>query len=632
MTLKIKKYLNKILHPVIIFFIILVCILLLLNLFQYGYDSNNNAKAQIDNIILENSVIDSCKYSDKYLDSLNTTYIIREYELKLYPEISNFYCLGKVMDISFDQDIEKYVVYLGTSSYFFNFLNLLINLFLIIVFLLKIFSNKFLLLCNLVFNYFNFYLLKPSLPKIKILIPYINPESNSAEIYFFNLLFLILYVISLKKRYLQIALLCLLLFFIPDYLGIFFLLLLIFDKSFLDESSYNNYQKNILFFIPIAYFASRIVFSLHSIFDNLWLLSGQKVYSGLSRYYDAIWNFEVMSCIHNPNIFDNDPLRNCRELWGGVLDNYIYITTDPNISSLYFMTIMLLIVIVIYLLIQRTRNFNFIHVVLIFISPAINFLTFQGNFDIFYWVFVYLLLSKYPKQYLLISTCLLILSLYKIHAIGAVLGLLFHFFKIRNLNYIILNFIYLIASIFFAIKELLSESITTSGGTVDFSYGLYFLSQYFGNLFTINSNILLILILFLILIFLIYSFILDKDEFIKFKINEASVHYDVLFIWLMTTLAISNNGYRLPIFTLLFLYFLKSDDKLLKSSIVVFLSLSITPLTANFVGGLKIYNLLIYNFIFIKHLAFFVLTYSLSKILLKDLFALFRENSNSKRL
>ncbi len=629
--MKVKNYLTKILYPVSVFFLIFGCILLLLNTFQYGYDSLSNTQIEINKNISDNKVIESCSITTNKLDILEEPYVTDSYSLELIPDVSNFYCLGKVMSISFDQNSNKLIVYLGSNSFIFNAMNLFINLFLIILISLRLLGDKFLLLMYVGFNYFNFYLMNASIPKIKILIPYINPEINYySQIYFFNVLFLILYVAYSKNRYLQIAWLNILLFFIPDYLGIFILLLIFIDKSFSNQNSFNSYQKISLYITPIVYFVSRIVFSFYNIFDNLWLLSGQKVYAGLSRYYDAIWNFEVMSCIYNPNLFDNDPLKSCRELRGGVLDNYIYVTTDPAISSLYFMTLMLVLVIGIYLWIQKTKTFNFIHVVLIFISPAVNLLTYQGNLDIFYWVFVYLLLTKYPKQYLIISTSLLILSLYKVHAIGAVLGLLFHFFKIRNLKYIVLNSIFITSSTFFAIKELVSDSIITRGGTLDYSYGIYFLSHYFGNLFAINGNLLLILIIFLLLIFITYSFILNKDDFLKSNISEIGIHYDVLLFWFIGTLAIANNGYRLPIFTLLFLYFLKSDDNLLRYSVVVFLSLSVTPLAANYVGGLKIYNLLIYSGMLIKHLAFFVLTFSISKLVLRDLFATFSPSSNLK--
>jgi hypothetical protein len=627
--LKVKNYLAKILYPVLILFLISGCILLLLNSFQYGHDSLSNTQIEINKNINSNNVIESCSIKNNNLNNLNVPYITDTYSLELIPKVSNFYCLGKVMSISFDQNTNKSIVYLGANSFIFNAINLILNLFLIILIFFRLLSDKFLMLIYLTFNYFNFYLFNASIPKIKILIPYINPENNYySQIYFFNVLFLILYVAYSKNRYLQIAWLNILLFFIPDYLGIFILLLLVVDKSFSNQNSFNSYHKILFYITPIAFFVSRIIFSFHNIFDNLWLLTGQKSYSGLSRYYDAIWNFEAMSCIYNQNIFDKNPLKSCRELSGGVLDDYIYITTEPVVSSLYFTTLMLLLIVCIYLWILRTRKFNFIYVVLIFISPGVNFLTFQGNLDIFYWIFIYILLTKYPKQYLIISICLLLLSLYKIHALGAILGLLFHFIKIKDLKYTILNAFFLMFSAFFAAKELFSGSIIKGFGTVEYSYGLYFLSGYIGNLLTINSNLVLVLMIFLLLIFITYTF--NKKGFIKSSISEVGIHYDVLLVWFIITLAIANNSYRLPIFTLLFLYFLKSDDDLLKYSTVVFLSLSVTPLLANYAGGLKIYNVLIYNFVFIKHLAFFVLTFSVSKLLLTDLVAIFRPKANLK--
>ena len=221
--MKVKNYLAKILYPVLILFLISGCILLLLNSFQYGHDSLSNTQIEINKNIKGNNVIESCSIKNNNLNNLNIPYITDTYSLELIPKVSNFYCLGKVMSISFDQNTNKSIVYLGANSFIFNAINLILNLFLIILIFFRLLSDKFLMLIYLTFNYFNFYLFNASIPKIKILIPYINPENNYfSQIYFFNVLFLILYVAYSKNRYLQIAWLNILLFFIPDYLEYLF--------------------------------------------------------------------------------------------------------------------------------------------------------------------------------------------------------------------------------------------------------------------------------------------------------------------------------------------------------------------------------------------------------------------------
>lgn len=588
----------------------------ILNFFQLGFDKEKNLPVTTteQNLNLKSCSVNKLNISNNIDNLVGEKKIIYEAsDLNIFPEINNFYCLGKIIQIQENVDNNKVVFFIGTNRFLFNFFNIVINFSLILMIILGLITSSKLFLFFVFFNFFNFHFFRSELNILKSVFPYTNPETYN-EIYFLNILFLIIFVSKLKNENLKITFLYLLVFFIPDYLGLFSIVLFLFSKSTFNLES--KFSLNYLLFLPPIFYIMRTIYSTNSYFDQFWMFSGQRVYHGTSRFYDGLWNFEAMACIKNPNLFDN-VAKACRELNAGYLDNFVYITTDPYITTLIFMAIMHFLIIIIYFDILKNFDFNKVIVALLFISPSINFLTFQGNFDVLFFVVSYFVLTKFSRFKLFVLIIMFILSLYKLHAIGAIFGILVYFLRNKDFKYVYINLILIIVSLYFALSEIFSNSIVYGFGSLEISYGLLHLSNQFETFLGLNEYLIF---LFLICgVFFTLFFLRESKFYLEDKtMSQNYLHYDALTYWLMFTLLTINNSYRLPIFFLLFLKYFHSKSQILSISAFIFIFLSIVPVTN--------YSFFIILFDFIKHLSFAVFLVTVTKIELGKLAIIVKKN------
>ena len=526
-------------------------------------------------------------------------------DLEIYPEIKNISCLGKINKL--DINDKEMTIFLGANRYWFTIINLLLNVSLISLVLKKILIVDYkLYFLYFLLNFVNFSLFNSHMSILKIIIPAEEPQSID-ENYFINILFLAYCLIKNKNKNLILMFFYVLVFFIPDYLGLFAIFILLQKKDlFKLNTALQNYS---IYFLPIIYYFLRTLYSLNSYFDNLWMYSGQRVYQGRSRFYDLVWNFEAMACINNPNLFKNDISKECRELYGGILDNYLYITTDPYQTAIY--TMILCHVALIYMYIKLVKDFpeNNLLLSLLFVSPAINFLTFQGNMDLLFMIFTFFLLYGSKKLSILNSLIIFALSLYKVHIIGGLFGLvLFGYFNNDRKNTIVSGFLLIISS-YFAFSLYLNESIVSNFGQFEFSYGLLFIANILNKLTGYGPN--LIFIILITLLILINEFINQNNILPKKNILEKYSLYEYfLLFWFFFTLLIVNNSYRLPIFIFLIFKFIISNNKFLINATLLFFFLSVTPTT---------YFALEVFFISMKHLSYFTLTLLTLGFILREL-------------
>ena len=588
--MKIILY-SKYLKIITLFILFLISLLVLINIFLIGFEPNNTEiKA------LESETIDKCSVNKwealnikNFLSNNNEIYF-EAYDLNIFPQTENFYCLGKVIDVKINS--ESKIIYIGANRYLFDFFNKIINLSLLILLLGNFFKNKFLGFLFFVFNLFNFYLFRSELTILKSFFPYTSSQSYN-EIFVLNVVFLCLLVSKFRNDKLKIIFIYLLVFFIPDYLGFFVIifLILINRKNFIDLNDTSNGK--LLTYLPVTYYIIRTIYSFSSYFDNLWMLSGQRVYHGVSRYADGLWNFEAMACIKNPNIFDGLS-KTCRELSAGILDDYIYITTEPYITTLLFMVVMHFSIVFIYFDVIKRFNFNKIYVSLMFVSPAFNFLTYQGNFDILFLVVAYISLIKLKRYNLLISLVFFFLSLYKLHTLGAIFGLILYFLKQKNIRLIYTNLILFSISLFFALSEIIEGKIVSGFGTFEYSYGILNLANLLNRYLKIGDYPIYFVILFTLFIFTLLALKFNLIENLNNEF-EDELFFHVYTYWFLFTLFTVNNSYRIPIFFLILLIYMESNIKLLRISTFLFVFLSIIPVTN--------YSIFINLLIFIKYIS-----------------------------
>ena len=141
---------SKYLKIITIFILFLISLLCFINIFLIGFDTNN-----VEVQIAESQTLNNCsvnKWEDlnnKLLSTDNPVYF-EAYDLNIFPETQNFYCLGKVIQI--ENTSESKIFYIGTNRYLFNVFNLIINFSLIVLLLGSIFKDKIL-------GYFSLYLI-----------------------------------------------------------------------------------------------------------------------------------------------------------------------------------------------------------------------------------------------------------------------------------------------------------------------------------------------------------------------------------------------------------------------------------------------------------------------------------------
>ena len=560
------------------------------------------------------SSCESGKYlflAENYQELKNYSINYKASDLEVYPEFDNLTCLGKVRYVDIDE--QELTIYLGTNRYWFNILNLVINLFLfLLVFGGILLIDKKLYFLYFLINFFNFYLFNSHISLLKIIIPAAEPQSINQN-YFINFLFLAFCLIKSRNKNFSIVFIYALVFFIPDYLGIFAIILLMQKENLFQVNS--KFQRLSIYFLPVIFYISRTFYSLTSYFDNLWMYSGQRIYHGRSRFYDLVWNYEAMACIKNPDLFINNPVNECRELYGGVLDDYIYITSDPYSTAIITMAIAHICLLVMYFIISKDYPDNKLLLSLLFVSPAVNFLTFQGNLDIVFMIFTFFLFYKQKKLNFITSTIIFVLSLYKVHLIGGLLGLALYGYLNDDKKNGILNLVYLITSSYFAFTLYLEKSIVSNFGRFEESYGLLFIANNLSDLFGINAYLLFSIFIILFIAMYYLNFLTIRTFNNNFYETSSLYEYFLLY-WFAFTLLIVNNSYRLPIFLFLIFKLLTSENKVLKNITLIFLFLSVTPVS---------YLPLNIFFIFIKHLTFFVLTFLTYHLLTKEITRFFKK-------
>ena len=560
------------------------------------------------------SSCESGKYlflAENYQELKNYSINYKASDLEVYPEFDNLTCLGKVRYVDIDE--QELTIYLGTNRYWFNILNLVINLFLfLLVFGGILLIDKKLYFLYFLINFFNFYLFNSHISLLKIIIPAAEPQSINQN-YFINFLFLAFCLIKSRNKNFSIVFIYALVFFIPDYLGIFAIILLMQKENLFQVNS--KFQRLSIYFLPVIFYISRTFYSLTSYFDNLWMYSGQRIYHGRSRFYDLVWNYEAMACIKNPDLFINNPVNECRELYGGVLDDYIYITSDPYSTAIITMAIAHICLLIMYFMISKDYPDNKLLLSLLFVSPAVNFLTFQGNLDIVFMIFTFFLFYKQKKLNFITSTIIFVLSLYKVHLIGGLLGLALYGYLNDDKKNGILNLVYLITSSYFAFTLYLEKSIVSNFGRFEESYGLLFIANNLSDLFGINAYLLFSIFIILFIAMYYLNFLTIRTFNNNFYETSSLYEYFLLY-WFAFTLLIVNNSYRLPIFLFLIFKLLTSENKVLKNITLIFLFLSVTPVS---------YLPLNIFFIFIKHLTFFVLTFLTYHLLTKEITRFFKK-------
>ncbi len=567
----------------VIFKVGIACMLILLTLLNI-YLLQNKLNQDLNYTFGSNNCIEH-EFSNSIVNIENSN--IEKIEISLFPEVKNFFCIGGIVDYKIDDD-GNLTRYIATSTVALNYILLLINAILCLYILISNEKKEYKLLlifyfsnflCNLLFSHtFNDAF-------VSTIFPIINPEGEVNNVIFQNL-FLIFFVIKNKNKKSFILGFLYFIFISIDFLG-FFIILYFLNSNF--KINLNKREELVLYSSPIIFYSIRILSSFlefdfykkgKGLLDLLWINSGQRIYRGFRRYPDmeaTLFGFQCnvsSDSIYtvrgtNLNCFDN-------YLRMGPSSDLIFFSGNIEATTLMIMNIFLVLLIVFYIYgLKVFKKYKFI-VFLLVISPPLNFVTFLGNVDLIIFVILLISLSIFSNNNYLLGTLLFLLSIFKLHPVGGLVGLIGYSLYVKNRNLFIYNSFLLGLFFYFIIGyETESNLELVYWSNVGLNYGFLNDSLVLNNYLGLNSVLSYIFIL-------IFSYFLYSKLNLKItKITDLSteglpVNFIFIFLfWFIETTLYTNNTYRLSIFSLLFLaLFIRTNKKL---NFIILLAVFLEP-------------------------------------------------------
>ena len=391
------------------------------------------------------------------------------------------------------------------------------------------------------------------------------------------------------------------------YIALIFLLLTFIDISYLsilmltiflfaDLQKYDRY-KNIFFVTVSTFYIARLIFSFSSKFDNLWKHISLNNYASVERFWDLQLNLISMKCILG-NVesyylkFSSTSYKSCPySAKYGPLS-----TKVPFFGDIWIGTIILSIFVIIFLLLlcfnfYRMDTKTYITLALLLMTPSMNFLIERMNIDVFILIFSIICLYYYKDYPKFTAIVLLILSLYKIHPVGLLFGLLFfsHLSKNKSqfnyiFNLLVMFFIiYFLDSIFFT-NTILDTEWRPAG--LDITFGLLsdtiILSKY------LNINFVIIYIVLLIAPILLALFSKSDTELETREMSMAEQRYFFAYTFLfLINFLYANYDYRLPLFIPLIFVMSKYMKNKVPFLFIFLMPFSLSPLAGLDLGTLN---------------------------------------------
>tara|TARA_B100000029_G_scaffold168584_1_gene164694 strand:- start:133 stop:1281 length:1149 start_codon:yes stop_codon:yes gene_type:complete len=312
----------------------------------------------------------------------------------------------------------------------------------------------------------------------------------------------------------------------------------------------------------------------------------RKPFAGFSRFYDLQKVLIQIQCntegFKGRRIFFNPGFAECEGSYSPVY-NLISLSFNHELLTYIIAFLFLLLLTYIYLLLIKKFNDKYEFIVLLFLSPPINFLIYQGNLDLITLIFVTLIFIDFNKNKSLKIFLLLFISLLEIHTVAIFFGLILYSLLKKNFNiffkYLISLIVFFLLLFFdfrsnkFSYSFLVDSWSNITLNTISSSFGLKLDLMRF---LPINDNffwsVLILSILFITVI--IYR---NSNSKLFFSNNLDIEMFFGLSFWFFVTVFYENPIYRLANFILLFIFLLNSEKKLHKYFILFAFFLNPTP-------------------------------------------------------
>ena len=379
-----------------------------------------------------------------------------------------------------------------------------------------------------------------------------------------------------KNKILMIQFIFFLAIFHIEILGIY-LIFLYFKYKF----EFNFSKSEFLLFksIPIAILFLRFIFSLSKNFNIFWYSLIRKPYSGSTRFYDMQWNLLNIKC--NSGNTSGDYLffgsfMECPETYSPMYNLIVLDLKIQNTTYILYLIFCILLTFGYFRLLNKFSNKKEL-VVIVFLSPPLNFLIYQGNLDLIVLITLLFISSSISSKMHIKLIFLFFVAIFEIHPVLILFGFLFLFLLEKEVKYFLFTLFLVVAFIGFLFfdfenkkfsNQYLAQQLGTSTYINDIftSFGLKLDLIFLSEIIKVN----IYFIIFFVSIFIYFFF----SKYIQYKINLEKELLP-LSIYFIGTIILENPVYRLSIFLILFISLF--SEKFLKLNYLILFSLFLNP-------------------------------------------------------
>ena len=496
-------------------------------------------------------------------------YEIKSEDIYISDEISNIFCLGKIINFYEDNKGNRTIV-IGTNPRVKQILQLSSFLILGLIIFLKKNALKFFLLVG----FFNIYFLH-----------LLTNPTESFYLFLFKYKFIMfgfLLILNIKFKNIYIFFFSIYSFFFIEYqfFGIFLFLIYLINRF---KYELNNVSSNILKLTPLVFLSSRFISGYVEGYYQYWSVLSPHNYLNFIRFWDIQWFLSKLNCnvsdtfnyqyryssqtFECPNKYSYGPLT---DLIGLEIMNIWTVSlfiTFITYGFLYFS----------YLKLTKTYENKKIILTILFLSPPMNFLLDRVNFDLIILIIVGFILFRKKDLNIWESSILLFLSGIKLHVVGAIVGLLGYSIKNRlnQLLAISISSLLGLVGLVFTVRRNFVISEISRATREDLAYGLLIDAKLISDYFSINLTFIYASLLLSIILISIFIFL--KEEKNKIRIVDNELLFFTLATWFLITTLYENYYYRYPIFFILFFLMTIGANKKIKISIIGMILLSPLP-------------------------------------------------------
>lgn len=327
-----------------------------------------------------------------------------------------------------------------------------------------------------------------------------------------------------------------------------------------------------LIILPYFFYFYRFVLATSQSFDNSWLaISNPNYYLG-ARFLDLQQVLVSVKCnfsdVQNFYFNYSGLGKSCpwTAKYGPLLEIIPYFGNIWRDTLIIAFSIFVLLLIFYKILLNRFKKYELL-VVILFLSPSMNFLLERMNIDIVILLIAFLAIDKYKSYPVFNSLILFSLALLKVHPLGLICGLIFYSYRnkkrdVFKFNTFLVALFILIYIIFYFFSSIVTEWRPSEP---DLTVGILSDAKSISEPLDLNLIVVYLLIcLFLLLISL--SKIIPQ---VRIENDQNSIFIYSFGMLLIINMLYANFDYRIPLFFPLVLYLLRYLNK----SEIIFLML-----------------------------------------------------------